>query len=97
VSKQQTLKQVIDGLLVPAVFASLRGPRQATGKPRRVAAAAWLWARSEASTWHERFAQARKVIRKVFRWQLAPGRREQGFLKMLGKWQPEWLGVLVPH
>jgi hypothetical protein len=33
----------------------------------------------------------------VFRWQLAPGGSEQGFLKMLGKWQPELLGVLVPH
>ena len=97
VINHQTLKQVIDWLLAPAVFASLRGRRQATWKPRMLAAAALLWAMSEASTLHERFAQARKVIRKVFRWQLAPGGSEQGFLKMLGKWQPELLGALVPH
>ena len=46
----QPLKQVIDWLLAPAVFASLRGRRQATWKPRRLAAAALLWAMSEAST-----------------------------------------------
>jgi Transposase DDE domain len=97
VINHQTLKQVIDWLLAPAVFASLRGRRQATWKPRMLAAAALLWAMSEASTVHERFTQARKVIRKVFRWQLAPGGSEQGFLKMLGKWQPELLGALVPH
>ncbi len=97
VINHQTLKQVIDWLLVPAVFASLRGRRQATWKPRMLAAAALLWATSEASTLHERFVQARKIIRKVFRWQPSPGRSYQGFLKMLAKGQPELLGVVVPH
>src|SRR5262247_2778882 len=62
VINHQTLKQVMDWLLAPAVF-----------------------------------AQARKIVQKVFRWQLAPGVSSQGFLKMLGKWQPELLGVIVPH
>jgi hypothetical protein len=62
-----------------------------------LAAAALLWATSEASTLQERFAQARKIIQRVFRWQLAPGVSYQGFLKMLARWQPELLGVLVPH
>jgi hypothetical protein len=62
-----------------------------------LAATALLWATSEASTLHERFVQARKIIGRVFRWQLAPGVSYQGFLKMLGKRQPELLGVLVPH
>ncbi len=97
VINHQTLKQVIDWLLEPAVFASLRGPRQATWKPRMLAAAALLWATSEASTLHERFVQARKIIRKVFRWQPSPGVSAQGFLKMLAKWQPELLGAVVPH
>lgn len=97
VINHQTMKQVIDWLLAPALFAPLRGRRQATWKPRMLAAAALLWATSEASTLHERFVQARKLIRKVFRWQLAPGVSSQGFLKMLGKWQPELLGALVPH
>jgi hypothetical protein len=62
-----------------------------------LAAAAVLWATSELSTLHERFAQARKIITKVFRWRPAPGGSYQGFVKMLGKWQPELLGAVVPH
>src|SRR5258705_1573902 len=93
----QTLKQVIDWLLAPAVFAHLQGRRQATWKPRMIAAAALLWATSELPTLQARFTQARKVIAKVFRWQPPPGVSYQGFLKMLGKWQPELLGAVVPH
>jgi Transposase DDE domain len=97
VINHQTLKQVIDWLLAPAVFASLRGSQAATWKPRMLAAAALLWATSELPTLQARFAQARKIVRKVFRWQPAPGLSYQGFLKMLGAWQPELLGALVPH
>jgi hypothetical protein len=91
------LKQVLDWLLAPRVFADLRGSQRATWKPRMLAAAALLWATSEGPTLRDRFAQARKIVQKVFRWQLAPGVSCQGFLKMLAKWQPELLGVLVPH
>jgi hypothetical protein len=97
VINHQTLKQVIDWLLAPAVFASLRGRKRATWKPRLLAATALLWATSELSTLHERFAQARKVITTVFRWQLAPGVSYQGFVKMLGQWQDELLAAVVPH
>ena len=69
VSNHQTIKQVIDWLLAPAVFAHLRGSRVATWKPRLLAATALLWATSDLSTLHERFTQARKIITKVFRWQ----------------------------
>jgi len=91
------MKQVIDWLLAPAVFANLPGRKGATWKPRMLAAAALLWATSELSTLHERFVQARKIIAKVFRWQPAPGGSSQGFLKMLAKWQPELLGVVVAY
>ena len=97
VINHQTLKQVIDWLLAPAVFAHLPGGSQATWKPRMLAAAALLWATSELSTLHERFAQARKIITKVFRWQPAPGVSYQGFVKMLAKWQPELLGVVIAY
>lgn len=97
VINHQTLKQVIDWLLAPALFTPLRGRRQATWKPRMLAATALVWALSEASTLQERFGQARKIMARVFRWQLAPGGSYQGFLKMLGKWQPELLRVIVPH
>ena len=90
------IKQVIDWLLAPAVFASLPGRRQATWKPRLLAATALVWATSELSTLQERFAQARKIIPKVFRWHPAPGGSYPGFLKMLEHWQPELLKVVVP-
>ena len=97
VINHHTIKQVIEWLLAPAVFAGLPGGSQATWKPRMLAAAAVLWATSELSTLHERFAQARKIITKVFRWRPAPGGSYQGFIKMLAKWQPELLGVVVAH
>ncbi|HEX9597644.1 MAG TPA: IS4 family transposase [Anaerolineales bacterium] len=97
VINHQTMKQVLDWLLAPAVFASLPGGSQATWKPRMLAAAALLWATSELSTLHERFTQARKIITKVFRWQLAPGVSYQGFMKMLAQWQDELLAAVVPH
>jgi len=97
VINHQTIKQVIDWLLAPAVFAGLRGRRQATWKPRLLAATAVLWTTSELSTLHERFTQARKIIKTVLRWQPAPGLSYQGFVKMLAKWQPELLGAVVPH
>ena len=93
----QTLKQGIDWLLAPAVFASLRGSKRATWKPRMLAAAALLWATSELPTLQARFAQARKMGQKMFRWQPAPGGSAQGFLKMLGQCQEELLGAILPH
>jgi Transposase DDE domain len=97
VINHDTIKQVIDWLLTPRVFASLPGRKGATWKPRMLAAAAVLWATSELKTLQERFAQARKIIAKVFRWQPAPGGSSQGFLKMLAQWQPELLSTVVPH
>jgi len=97
VINHHTIKQVIDWLLAPAVFASLPGGSQATWKPRLLAAAALLWATSGLETLHERFAQARKIITKVFRWRPAPGVSYQGFLKMLGQWQDELLAAVVPQ
>jgi hypothetical protein len=70
----------MDWLLAPAVFASRPGRKDATWKPRLLAATAVVWATSELSTLHERFAQARKLITKVFRWHPAPGGSYQGFL-----------------
>lgn len=97
VINHQTIKQVLDWVLTPAVFAGLRGRRQATWKPRMLAATALLWATAELSTLRERFVQARQIIGKVFRWQPAPGVSPQGFLKMLAHWQPELLGAIIPH
>ena len=89
VINHQTIKQVLNWLLAPAVFASLRGGSQATWKPRMLAAATVWWATSKRNTLHERFAQARKIITKVFRGQLAPGGSDQGVVTMLGQWQAD--------
>jgi hypothetical protein len=97
VINHQTLKQVIDWLLAPILFVSLRGCRPATWKPRLLAATALLWATSELATLHERFVQARNISRKVFRWQPTPGGSYQGFVKMLAQRQAELLGVILPH
>ena len=97
VINHQTIKQGIDWLLAPAVFAGLSGRKEATWKPRLLAATALLWATSELNTLHERFVQARKIITKVFRWQAAPGGSYPGFLKMLATWQPELRGAVVPY
>jgi len=75
------IKQVSDWLLTPRVFARLPGRKGATWKPRMLAAAAVLGATAELHALHARFAQARKLIAKVFRWQAAPGMSYQGFLK----------------
>jgi hypothetical protein len=56
-----------------------------------------VWATSELSTLHQRFAQARTIITKVFRWQLAPGVSYQGFMTMLAHWQDELLAAVVPQ
>jgi hypothetical protein len=97
VINHQTIKQVLDWLLTPTVFAPLRGGRLATWKPRLLAATAVLWATADLSTLHDRFAQARQIITRVFRWHLAPGVSYQGFLKMLAQWQDELLAAVVPQ
>lgn len=97
VINHQTIKQVLDWLLAPRVFAGLRGGQRARWKPRMLAAAALLWATSELPTLQGRFAQARQIVQKVFRWQPAPGVSAQGFLKMLGQWQAELVGAMLPH
>lgn len=97
VINHQTIKQVLDWLLAPAVFAHLRGGGLATWKPRMLAAAALLWATSDLPTLHARFAQARKIVTKVFRWRPAPGVSYQGFMKMLAQWQDELLAAVVPQ
>src|SRR5438045_9799869 len=96
VINHQTMKQVIDWLLAPALFASLRGRREARGKQRMLASTALLWATSERATLHERFAQARPLIRRVVHWPTAPGVSHRGSMELLATWQPN-LPRHTPH
>lgn len=93
----QTIKQVIDLLLVPALFAGMTVRARTTWKPRMIAAGALFWATSDLPNLTDRFQQARKIVKKIFRWQLAPGQTYQGFMKMLRKWHTNLMLAIVPH
>ena len=97
VINHQNIKQVVDWLLAPALFAGMTARGGARWKPRMLAVAALLWATSDRTNLKDRFAQARKVVRKIFRWQLPPGTTYQGFVKMLRKWHSDLMRVIVPH
>lgn len=93
----QTIKQVVDWLFLPSLFAGMKARGGATWKPRMLAVAALLWATGEGSHLRDRFEQARKMVRKIFRWQTPPGATYQGFIKMLRKWHATLLLAIVPH
>lgn len=97
VVNHQTIKQVVDWLLAPALFGGMKAGVNATWKPRMLAVTALLWATSDLVNLKDRFQQARKIVKKVFRWQPAPGATYQGFVKMLGKWHAQLLLAIVPH
>ena len=67
VVNHQTIKQVVDWLLMPALFAGMKVRGTATWKPRMLAVAAIVWALSGSPNLKERFEQARKIVNKVFR------------------------------
>lgn len=96
VANHETLKQVIDRLLVPAVFAGMKTRKGATWKPRMLAAAAIFWALAESANLKDRFDTARKTIRKIFRWQAPPGETYQGFMYVLRKWHGPLLAAIRP-
>jgi hypothetical protein len=97
VVNHQTIKQVVDWLLAPALFAGMRTREGARWKPRMLAVAGLLWACSDLANLKDRFTQAQKIVNRVFRWQLAPGQTCQGFMKMLRKWHVELILVIQPH
>ena len=97
VINHQTIKQVVDWLIKPAVLAGMKARSDAKWKPRTVAAAALLWATSGRGNLTDRFEQARKIVAKVFRWQAAPGATYQGFMKTLRKWHVKLISAVVPH
>ena len=97
VVNHQSIKQVVDWLLMPALFAGMRVRPGANWKPRMLAVAALLWATSDLRNLKDRFDQARGIVKKVFHWQPAPGVTYQGFVKMLRKRHAELMLAIVPH
>jgi hypothetical protein len=97
VVNHETIKQAVDWLLPPAIFAGMKARSNASWKPRMLVVTALLWATSGLSSLVERFEQARKIVHKIFRWQLAPGTTYQGFMKMLRKWHGVLQLAIVPE
>ena len=95
VVNHHVLREVIAWLLPPALFAGMHVRKGSTWKPRMLAAAALFWATSDRATLGERFQHARKIIRKIFHWQSAPGKTCEGFLKMLRRWHQELLVAVI--
>ncbi len=95
VVNHQVLREVVNWLLPPIVFAGMRTRKGSRWKPRMLAAAALFWATSDRPTLAERFDHARKVIRKVFHWQSAPGKSYEGFIKILRRRNRQLLAAVV--
>jgi len=96
VINHQVLRDVVNWLLPPTVFVGMRTRKGSRWKPRMLAAAAALfWATSDRPTLAARFDHARKVIRKVFHWQSAPGKSYEGFIKMLRRRNRQLLAAVV--
>ncbi len=97
VINHEVLKQVVDWLLPARLFREKRARVNARWTPRMLAVAALFWAISVKGSLTERFEQARKIVKKIFRWLHAPGETYQGFLKMLRKWHSELLIAILPE
>jgi len=97
VINHRTIKQVVDWLLLPALFSRMRVRKGASWKPRMLAVVALLWAMSPESNLKDRFEQGRKIVNKIFRWQSPAGATYQGFVKMLRKWHVELQLAIIPH
>lgn len=91
VVNHQALWEAMTWLFPSALFAGMRVRKGSTWKPRMLAFAALLWATSDRPTLEERFNHARKIIKKIFRGQSAPGTTYEGFLKVLRRWSSELL------
>ena len=97
VVNHQTIKQVVDWLFVPRLFAGMSVRAGATWKPRMLAIAAFLWAMLDQTNLKDRFERGRKIVNKVFRWQPAVGTTYQGFMKVLRKWHVDLKLAITPH
>src|SRR5262245_18013669 len=97
VTNHQTIKQVVDELLPKKLFAGMHVRSGSAWKPRMLAVAALLWGGGEGPTLGARFEQARKIVKKVFHWQAAPGQSYQGFVKALRKWHSILLASIIPE
>ena len=89
------LWEVVAWLLPPALFVGRHFRKGPKTRPRMLAAAALFWATLNWATLTDRFEDARKIIKRVFRGQPQPGGPYRGFMKMLDKWHVRLLRTVV--
>lgn len=82
-SNHQAIKQGIDFLIPVGLFRGLKVRAGAAWRPRMLVVAAFLWGCLSEGPLGQRFARARDVTGKIFRWLPAPGRTYEGFKKVL--------------
>ena len=70
--------------------------KDCTWTPRNLVFAGLLWAWSDEKTLGDRFAIARKIIRRTADKQDEPATSYQAFIKLLLKWTPSLLALLIP-
>lgn len=93
----QVMKQVVDEVLPAKLFRGIRSRPKASWKPRMVVVGVLFLLTSGEKTLGRGFELARKVVAKIFRWQLPPGISYQGFVEQLRKWHGELKWVVVMH
>jgi hypothetical protein len=91
----ESLGQVADSLFPRRVFQGLKTRKGATWSPRMLVVVALFWALSSLTGLKERFAEARKIAAKIFRWLPAPGATYVGFQKQLKKWHAELQAICM--
>lgn len=89
VVNHKSLRQAVDSLFTRKLFQGMKTRKGATWTPRMLVVVALFWTLSCLTGLKERFAEARKITAKIFRWLPAPGATYVGFLKQLKKWHAE--------
>jgi len=90
VVNHESLKQAINTLFTAKAFRKVKEARDgAKWTPRMLVVVALFWACSGLKGLKDRFQEACKLARKIFRWLPDPGKTYNGFIKQLRKWHVE--------
>lgn len=89
------LFQALRWITAKVRWSEIRWRNDCTWTPRALVWAALLWAWSDEKTVGHRFAAARKITRRGFSRQDEPAKSYQAFTKLLRKWTPTLLELLI--
>lgn len=91
----QALKEAISWLWQDIELGDLRLRDDCTWSAKALATAALLWSWSDELTLGDRFRKARQIACKVLAIRKAPASSYQAFLKLLNKWTPRFVELLM--